>query len=105
MWKSKFGYIGILLLFLFCTGSYRNSVTSEAKEQTRSTGHTVYDKDSRLEPIETDQGENWSMEYLFQQDQYTWILDENLDGYDESVIAESTHASFDEKNRLRYALG
>lgn len=106
MWKSKFGYIGILLLFLFCMGSYRNSVsTSEAKEQTRSTGHTVYDKDSRLEPIETDQGENSSMEYLFQQDQYTWILDENLDGFDESVIAESTHASFDEKNRLCYALG
>ena len=100
MWKHGFEYIGLILLSLLCAGSYHTPVsTTEAKEQAKSTGHMVYDKDSRLEPVATDEEENQSVGYLCQQ--YMWILD----AYEESVIAESTHASFDEKNRLRYSLG
>lgn len=97
-----FGIAGVLWLSLLWgnqCGSYVSSV--EAKAYTTAAGHEVYEKDDRLEFVEKKEEirENPPAVYFFTQ--YMWITD----GYDEKEIAESTHASFDQKNRLRYMLG
>ena len=91
------GCIGVLLLYF--TECSQVKITA-AKESSNSASHEIYEKDDRLEAIEKEEGTRNSVNnHLY----YQHLL--MFEGYDEEEIAQSRHASFDEKKRLLYALG
>lgn len=94
------GCIGVLLLdMVYFTECSQVKITA-AKESSNSASHEIYEKDDRLEAIEKEEGTRNSVNnHLY----YQHLL--MFEGYDEEEIAQSRHASFDEKKRLLYALG
>ena len=114
-WKGRFskkclygrrrisGCIGVILLLLLCTGAAGNPVgRAEAKEHVTAAAHKKYEEDDRLEYVTHEiyqYDEDPVGGYLY--DEYMWIAR----SYDEEEIAEASHAVFDKKNRLVYALG
>lgn len=100
--------IALLLPALCLTGcssmTEKTEISAGEKQETETVLQGPYDRDVRLELVET---KAWAYDgevspaESFLGDQYRWITK----GYDEEEIAESTHAAFDEKNRMLYALG
>ena len=91
---------GCMGLLLACLTECTQMNIAAAKESNPAAGHEIYEKDDRLEPVENEEGTRSSVNnHLY----YQHML--MFEGYDQEEIAKSRHASFDQKNRLLYALG
>lgn len=91
-----------VLLIWICMGIFGSHLDmTVAKGQEDVALHEIYDRDDRLELLGADD-ERHSPASSHLGNQYQWGI---LYQYPEEEIAESTHAVFDRKNRLCYALG
>lgn len=99
--RRVLGCGAILLLLLAYFNCSSSIAVSRAKEHKTETLHDIYDKDDRLERTDHKsykEDENPLGSDLYEQ--YMWISK----SYDEEEIAKSSHAQFDEKNRILYTL-
>lgn len=102
MQRCMAAWMGTGLLLWICMGIFESHLDKAvAKGQEDAAPHEVYDKDDRLELLAADD-ERHSPVNSHLGNQYQWGI---LYQYPEEEIAESTHAVFDRKNRLCYALG
>lgn len=102
MRRCMAAWMGTGLLLWICMGIFESHLDKAvAKGQEDAAPHEVYDKDDRLELLAADD-ERHSPVNSHLGNQYQWGI---LYQYPEEEIAESTHAVFDRKNRLCYALG
>ncbi len=93
----------VLLMWIFIPASSVAAGT-DTGEGTEEISHYVYDEDKRLKRIqhetyEYDKADAVMGNGLYSRDR--WVTER----FDEAEIAETSHACFDERNRLTYVLG